>query len=330
MSVYRTFRTLPQPTTVHDRASAEDIEVGVKESTKSRSEASEIYTVDPSANMVRTFEIVNAGVDLLRFSKHNSADLEFLMPSHLIIFFPDGMLGGCEWRNGERSGKLSSMPPNTILFNPAHDYLWLRKRTSQNSCRALLLTIAPKILDRLFAGNVDTGSVRLVQQIGVDNENVRRTLLAILGEIESPGWNSRFYAETLVTLLVSQLIRCASNPTGPQRMPYKKGGLPNWRLKRALELLEGDLREAPSMAELARHLQLHPTSVCRAFKQSTGLPPHQYLLSRRIECAKEMMRDPARSLTEIALDCGFSDSSQFSVVFKRIVGMTPREYRRSL
>ena len=44
-------------------------------------------------------------------------------------------------------------------------------------------------------------SVRLVQQIGVDNENVRGTLLAILGEIESPGWDSKFYAETLVTLL---------------------------------------------------------------------------------------------------------------------------------
>ena len=330
MNEYQTFRTLPQPTTVSDRASAVDIEIGVKESTKSGSEVSEIYIVDPSATMVRTFETVNARVDLLRFSKHHSADLEFLMPSHLIIFFPDGMSGGCEWRNGERPGKSSSMPPNTVLLNPAQDYLWLRKRTSQASCRALLLTIAPKILDRLFASNVNTGSVRLVQQIGVDNENVRGTLLAILGEIESPGWNSRFYAETLVTLLVSQLIRCASNLTGPQRMLYRKGGLPNWRLKRALELLEGDLREAPSMAELARHLQLHPTSVCRAFKQSTGLPPHQYLLSRRIECAKEMMRDPARSLTEIALDCGFSNLSQFSVVFKRIVGTTPREFRRSL
>ena len=270
------------------------------------------------------------GGELLLFAKGDAAEMEFLLPSHLIIFFPEGMSGGCEWRNSERSGKLSSMPPNTVLFNPAQAYLSIRKRRSQCSCRAFFLTIAPKVMDRLSASNVDTGSVRLVQQIGVDNENVRGTLLAILEEIESPGWDSKFYAETLVTLLVSQLIRCALNLTGPQRMPYKKGGLPNWRLKRALELLEGDLREAPSMAELARHLQLHPTSVCRAFKQSTGLPPHQYLLSRRIECAKEMMGDPARSLTEIALDCGFSDSSQFSVVFKRIVGLTPREYRRSL
>ena len=65
----------------------------------------------------------------------------------------------------------------------------------------------------MLASNVDAGSVRLAQQIGVDNEDVRRTLLAILGEIESPGWNSKFYAETLVILLLSQLIRCALNIT---------------------------------------------------------------------------------------------------------------------
>ena len=264
---------------------------------------------------IGTFETDDVRGELLSFAKGDCAEIEFLLLSHLIVFFPDGMSGGWEWRNNERSGKLSSMPPNTILFNPAHDYLSLHKRRSQGSCRALFLTIAPKVMDRLLARNVDTRSVRLVQQIGVDNEDVRRTLLGILAEMDSPGWNSKFYAETLVTLLLSQLIRCASNLTGARRMPYRKGGLPNWRLKRALELLEGDLHEAPSIRELARHLQLHPTSVCRAFKQSTGLPPHQYLLFHRINKAKEMMRDGGRSLTEIGLDCGFND---FESIFRRV------------
>jgi AraC family transcriptional regulator len=268
--------------------------------------------------------------ELLKFTKGDAVEMEFSVASHVIIFLPDGISGGCEWRNGARAGKSSSMPPNTIIFNPAHDYLWLRQRSSQASCRLLLLTIAPKAMDHLSGGNVDTATVRFVQQIGMNDENVRRTLLAFLQENESPGWNSKFYAETLLTLLMSQLIRCASNLSRPQRMPYKKGGLPTWRLKRALELLESDLCEAPSLTELARHLQLHPTSLCRAFKQSTGLTTHRYLLSYRINCAKEMMRDQARTLTEIAFDCGFSSSSQFSLVFRRIVGTSPREYRRSL
>ena len=256
--------------------------------------------------------------------------MEFSLASHLIILLPDGISGACEWSNSKRAGKSSSMPPNAILFNPAQDHLRLRKRTSQSSCRLLLLTILPKAVDRLSVGNVDMASVRFVQQIGLNDENVRRTLLAFLQEIESPGWNSRFHADILLTLLLSQLVRCASNLTGSQQMPYRNGGLPNWRLKQALKLLESDPCKTPSLAELARHLQLCPTSFCRAFKQSTGLSPHQYLLSHRINCAKEMMRDQARALTEIALDCGFSNSSHFSVVFRRIVGTSPREYRRSL
>jgi AraC family transcriptional regulator len=268
--------------------------------------------------------------ELLKLARSDVAEMQFSLANHLIIHLPDGISGTCEWSNGEHAGKSSSMPPNTILFNPAQDHLRLRKRMSQASCRLLLLTILPKAVDRLSAGNVDMGSVRFVQQIGLNDENVRRTLLAFLQEIESPGWNSRFHADTLLTLLLSQLVRCASNLTGSQQMPYRKGGLPNWRLKQALKLLESDPRETPSLGELARHLQLCPTSFCRAFKQSTGLSPHQYLLSHRINCAKEMMRDQARALTEIALDCGFSNSSHFSVVFRRIVGTSPREYRRSL
>jgi AraC family transcriptional regulator len=268
--------------------------------------------------------------ELLNFTKGDAAEMEFSLASHLIILLPDGMSSGWEWRNGERSGKSSSMLPNAIIFNPARDYLWLRKRTSQASCRLLLVTIAPKVMNRLSANDVDTAGVRLHQQIGVDDENVRRTLVTLLHEIENPGWNNKFYIETLLTLLLSQLVRCASNLTTPRRIPYRKGGLPSWRLKRALELIEGDLCQSPSLVELARHLRLHPASLCRAFKQSTGLSPHQYLLSHRINCARVMMRDPFLTLTQIALDCGFSNSSQFSVTFKRIVGISPRGYRRSL
>jgi AraC-like DNA-binding protein len=268
--------------------------------------------------------------ELLKFANGNSAQMELSLARHLIILLPDGMPGGCEWYNGENAGKSRSMLPNTIIFNPAQNCLSLRARASRSPYRLLLLTIAPQAMDRLYRGSEDIAGVKFVQRIGLDDEDVRRTLLAFLREIESPGWNSQLYTEILITLLLSQLVRCASNLTRTKRIPYKKGGLPSWRLKRALELLEGDLCHAPSSVELARHLGLRPGSLFRAFKQSTGLPPHQYLLSHRINRAKEMMRDQNRTLTEVALDCGFSGSSQFSVAFKRIVGMPPREYRRSL
>lgn len=284
--------------------------------------------VSPSSEAIGRFETGEMHGELVKFARGDAAEMEFSLESHLVMFLPDGMSGGCEWSNGGHAAKSSCMPPNTVIFNPAQSYLRLRKRTAQASCRMLLLTIAPAGLSRLFGG--DSASVVFEQRIGVDDEDMRRTLLSFLQEIENPGWNTKLYVDALLTLLLSQLVRCASNFGRQRRLIYRKGGLPGWRLKRALELLEGGLSEAPSLTELARQLQLHPTSLCRAFKESMGVTPHRYLLLHRVNRAKQMMIDRDRTLTDIAVDCGFNSSSQFSLVFRRIAGMSPREYRRSL
>lgn len=288
------------------------------------------YSIHPTAHADRTFDADAVHGELLTFDKRDAAQLELLSQSHLIVLFPDGICGGCEWSNGTQTGKLLSAVPNTVLFNPARDYLCVRKRASQQQCRMLMLAIDPGVVDRLDAGEIDVAQLQFRQQIGIEDQGVRQVLVAIEQEIETPGLNSRSYIDTLLLLLMTLLMRCASNFATPPQPVYVKGGLPNWRLKRALELLEADLTKTPSLVELAGLLRLHPTSFCRAFKQSTGLPPHRYLLVRRVNRGKEMMKDQGRTLTEIALDCGFGSSSQFSVAFKRITGVSPRSYRRSL
>ena len=284
-------------------------------------------SIDPIANTNQTFDERRAA--LLAFDKREAAELEFWSQSHLIVLLPDGITGGCEWSNGSQTGTLSSVAPNTILFNPARAYLWIRNRTSQ-PCRILLLSIDPALVNRHCAGDVNVADLQFRQQIGIEDQGIRLTLATIEQEIEAPGLNSRLYIDSLLMLLLTQLMRCASNFAAPRKPAYVKGGLPHWRLKRALELLETDRTKTPSLAELAGPLRLHPTSFCRAFKQSTGLSPHRYLLEHRVNRAKEMMKDRKRTLTEIALDCGFSSSSQFSVVFRRITGISPRNYRLSL
>ena len=286
--------------------------------------------VSPPPQTVAALRTAEMDCELLQLAQGGTTKIQFSLPSHLIIHLPDGISAAFEWNSRERAGRSPSMHPDTIIFNPAHDDLWLRASTLQAPCRVLLLTIAPSVIDRLSNDAAGTASVKFVQRIGVDDEGLRRTLLMFLQEVENPGWNSKLYIETLLTLLLSQLVRCASNLATPPRAPYRKGGLSNWRLKRALELLESDLRRPPSLAELARHVGLHPSWLCHAFKRSMGLSPHRYLLVHRVNRAKEMIRDESRTFTEIALECGFSDSSHFSVAFRRVVGMSPRDYRRSL
>jgi AraC-like DNA-binding protein len=267
---------------------------------------------------------------LITFDKRDATELEFSSQSHLLILVSDGISGACEWNNGSQTGKLPSVAPNTIIFNPAHACLSIRKRASQQRCRMWRLSIDPTLVNRLDVGDIDVAGLQFRQQIGIEDHGVRQALIAIKQEIEAPDLNSRSYVDTLLMLLLTRLMRCASNFAAPCQPAYVKGGLPNWRLKRALELLEADQTRTPSLAEIAGPLRIHPTFFCRAFKQSTGVSPHRYLLEHRVNRAKEMMKDRKRTLTEIALDCGFSGSSQFSVVFKRIAGISPRGYRLSL
>jgi AraC family transcriptional regulator len=126
--------------------------------------------------------------------------------------------------------------------------------------------------------------------------------------------------------LLIQLVRCTSRLTAAPA----KGGLSGWRLRRATEMLEGDLMRTPSIQELATAVELSPAHFCTAFRQSTSYSPHRYLLMRKIDRAKALMLDRRLSLTEIALSSGFGSSSQFATAFRRIDGATPSAYRRSL
>jgi AraC-like DNA-binding protein len=314
----------------HRMVAARATGVHIESDVGSRQEASDIYRVDPCAHLVRNFATKNARIDLLRVSRNSSTEFEFLTPCHLVILLTDGLSKGCEWSDGRQTRKSSFLAPNAVVFNPAQKYLRIRAPISQNHCHMLMIAIEPDLTRWRSDLEIDPPAVEFRQQVGLNDLQASQTLRSIHQELEGPGINGAFYVDALLFLLLTQLMRCASNMAQPSKPTYAKGGLPNWRLKRAIEALESNCAKMPTLGEVARIIGLHPTSFCRSFKQSTGLSPHHYILAHRVNRAKEMMNDQRLSLTEIALDCGFSGSSQFSVVFKRIAGMSPREYRRTL
>ena len=87
--------------------------------------------------------------------------------------------------------------------------------------------------------------------------------------------------------------------------------------------MDAHFDEQLTLESLARVAGLSVHHFARAFRQSTGEPPHQYLLRRRIERATEMLKQPHLPLSEIALAVGFSDHSHFARHFRRLVGMSP-------
>jgi AraC-like DNA-binding protein len=107
----------------------------------------------------------------------------------------------------------------------------------------------------------------------------------------------------------------------------RRGGLER-DLLRARDLVDARYAEPLDVAALAQRAHTSPAHFARRFKKTFGETPHQYLLTRRIERAKHLLRETDRSVTEISLDVGFHSLGTFSSKFKEFVGGTPTEYRR--
>ena len=96
-------------------------------------------------------------------------------------------------------------------------------------------------------------------------------------------------------------------------------------LRRILE----DFGKPLTLEQLAAEAALEPKYFCRVFRQITGRTPISYLNYYRVECAAELLCSTGRSVTEIALECGFQDAGYFSRVFRRLKGEQPHHYRQT-
>ncbi len=98
-------------------------------------------------------------------------------------------------------------------------------------------------------------------------------------------------------------------------------------LRRAKDLVDRSYAEPLDVAALARQAHVSPAHFSRRFKEAYGESPHQYVLSRRVERAQELLRNTKLSVTEICLEVGFQSLGSFSAAFHRIAGATPTAYR---
>lgn len=97
---------------------------------------------------------------------------------------------------------------------------------------------------------------------------------------------------------------------------------------RAKDMLLASLREDASVADIAEACNLSRSYFIKAFRQTVGTTPHRWLLEQRVQKAQELLRAPGRSITDIALLCGFADQAHMTRVFTSVVGMAPGAWRR--
>jgi AraC family transcriptional regulator len=107
------------------------------------------------------------------------------------------------------------------------------------------------------------------------------------------------------------------------------GGLAPWQARRVTTRVDANLAEKISTPQLARSVNLSASHFSRAFKFTFGVPPHAWVLRRRMEVAQGLMLTTSATLSEIAITCGMADQAHFTRCFRRVVGETPNVWRRS-
>ena len=120
----------------------------------------------------------------------------------------------------------------------------------------------------------------------------------------------------------------ATNAASPAS--YVRGGLPPRIVRRLREHIDNNIDKRISVGTLAKLANLSVCYFVRAFKESVGVTPHDYLIRRRVERTMELLSGTEMPLSEIALAAGFADQSHCARRFRQHVGMSPRHYRWSI
>jgi len=170
------------------------------------------------------------------------------------------------------------------------------------------------------------GKADFPPRLNFEDSIVWGTASKLKDTIESGQAKCMSYMEALSGVLAHELSRVNQDVV---REPVpRRGGLAGWQKRAVADYIEDHLGEQVCLIKLAELARLSLHHFCRAFKQSFGMPAHQYQVQRRMEVAKLLLVDRATSVTDIALSLGYAQTSSFSNAFRKTTGWTPTVYRR--
>jgi AraC family transcriptional regulator len=245
-------------------------------------------------------------------------EFRFQGPVHVLAMYDEGAR-----RDGETS--IDGLAPSKIrcfarklTFLPAGCSYREKLETAASTCLTFLY-LDPTVLR-------NDGEADYAPRVHFEDAVLWETAAKLRSAIEAGQAKKTPYLLALSSVLGLELSRCDNGPARDAAL--NRGGLASWQKRAVVSYLEQHLSKEICLASLAERARLSRHHFCRAFKQSFGVPPHRYHVQRRIEQAKLLLADRAISITDIGLTLGYSQTSSFSVAFRKLTGWTPTEYRR--
>ena len=167
---------------------------------------------------------------------------------------------------------------------------------------------------------------KLLRHLRIDDTQIEYIALAFKVGIGNwlPVWKN-LSGDGLAVALAARLLGKYS----AHRLISKRRSvaLPTFTLRRVTEYVDNNLTKDLTLAEIADVARMSPHYFSRAFRQSTGRPPHRYVMDRRIERAKTLLSNKNLPLVDVGLSVGFQNQSHFTALFHKRTGLTPKAYR---
>jgi len=165
----------------------------------------------------------------------------------------------------------------------------------------------------------------LEDRLGIRDPLLEALFRTILDELAAPNRNQRLYLDSLMHLLMLRLLRAYG---GAPATPKARHAIAPARLQRVLDFIDSNLGADLELEELASVAGSSRFHFSRTFRDATGFPPYRYLIHRRVDAAKTLLLQDTLSIAQIAKQCGFNSQSQFAAMFRRVLGTSPRRFRR--
>lgn len=228
----------------------------------------------------------------------------------------DGIANGLVQRHTTFSGEIVLVPMKH------HNWACLSQRPA-----ALTLNLKTELLTRNAAELLAIEQVELLPYSQINDPLIVQIGIALKADLDSQKLGGRLYAETMATSLAVHLVRNYSSHH--HKSIHLPSGLSPTILKQVLDYINDHLEQDLSLEELASIAQISLYHFCRSFKQSTGFAPHQYVIRQRVERAKLLLKGGKMGVLEVALVCGFTHQSHLNRHFKRLTGVTPKNFSKS-
>ena len=199
---------------------------------------------------------------------------------------------------------------------------------SKNEQGLIMLSIEPSFIKRNIPEYINSDNLEFIPHFAQSDPLIYQIGLSLKAALQNDLADSCFYAESLGIALVAHLIQFYTSQTNPTSNDDIQ--TENAKIKQAKDYIHAHLNQKLSLKTIATTIGMSQYHFCRVFKETMGLTPWQYVIKKRIELAKQLLKMPQLSILEISNQMGYATSAQFSNFFRKHMGISPSTYRQKL